>query len=81
MVECELYDKVTVVVLIDTWWNVNTWMRGSHLQEGLSFNRYMVECEWAYQLYDLFFPFVLIDTWWNVNVSAAGQAGEWEDTF
>ena len=24
MVECELYDKVTVIVLIDTWWNVNT---------------------------------------------------------
>ena len=39
MVECEsVYTEHILavrIVLIDTWWNVNTWMRGSHLQEGL----------------------------------------------
>ena len=46
-----------------------------------SFNRYMVECE-CYSLPLMALTFlVLIDTWWNVNVSAAGQAGEWEDSF
>ena len=33
----------------------------------VSFNRYMVECEWKKEESDTSFKFVLIDTWWNVN--------------
>ena len=41
----------------------------------------MVECEFFFNKAFSTSTAVLIDTWWNVNVSAAGQAGEWEDSF
>ena len=34
-----------VTVLIDTWWNVNYYFNGFVSCMCLSFNRYMVECE------------------------------------
>ena len=55
-----------VLVLIDTWWNVNAgvWTIGyGHT----GFNRYMVECEFAKIFEELKGIRVLIDTWWNVN--------------
>ena len=33
----------------------------------VSFNRYMVECEYAYSRNKVVAFMVLIDTWWNVN--------------
>ena len=51
------------------------------LSGGIRFNRYMVECELRWVFYKKVVIIVLIDTWWNVNVFAAGQAGEWEDSF
>ena len=49
MVECELYFAVTFIiallVLIDTWWNVNELIHAVQGTRDLSFNRYMVECE------------------------------------
>ena len=41
----------TVDVLIDTWWNVNDFFT-DEIENLLSFNRYMVECEY-YILYDV----------------------------
>ncbi len=38
------------------------------LCENHSFNRYMVECEFAQTMGTDYYPAVLIDTWWNVNV-------------
>ena len=49
MVECESVLKIRgvlwAVVLIDTWWNVNSELVSQleYIHEG--FNRYMVECE------------------------------------
>ncbi len=34
-----------IVVLIDTWWNVNLYQNGTMRIKQTSFNRYMVECE------------------------------------
>ena len=34
----------------------------------ISFNRYMVECEWFHNIDLAGAHFVLIDTWWNVNM-------------
>ena len=49
MVECELLTSpdtsAGIIVLIDTWWNVNLFAGIRFLLAGLSFNRYMVECE------------------------------------
>ena len=36
---------------------------------GLSFNRYMVECEFDLNRKSIRFDQVLIDTWWNVNIA------------
>ena len=33
----------------------------------ISFNRYMVECEYGFLPWNQVVPDVLIDTWWNVN--------------
>ena len=58
-----------IVVLIDTWWNVNP-ARGIKLLNGINrFNRYMVECECYHKRYGYIGIGVLIDTWWNVNLS------------
>ena len=50
MVECEFFYKFVYFcdcnVLIDTWWNVNL-LNLRTLPEADSFNRYMVECEYA----------------------------------
>ena len=70
MVECEFFlqlcRKTFILVLIDTWWNVNERI-GKIRGKFAGFNRYMVECELSSE--DIFFLslFVLIDTWWNVN--------------
>ena len=49
MVECECcyYNSghLVLIVLIDTWWNVNQLAEGGVLKKGQGFNRYMVECE------------------------------------
>ena len=39
-----------IVVLIDTWWNVNLYQNGTMRIKQTSFNRYMVECELSYNL-------------------------------
>ena len=56
-----------VLVLIDTWWNVNDFFTNK-IENLLSFNRYMVECEFIpYDRLACRKEAVLIDTWWNVN--------------
>ena len=35
----------------------------------LSFNRYMVECEYWFPVPLAYTVLVLIDTWWNVNMN------------
>ena len=50
MVECEFYPvnflfPLRIPVLIDTWWNVNKFIYTVQAASDLSFNRYMVECE------------------------------------
>ena len=39
-------------------------------QEMVSFNRYMVECEFCLYSTEWQLSGVLIDTWWNVNESS-----------
>ena len=39
-----------VLVLIDTWWNVNENIMLVHHKCHNSFNRYMVECEFIYHI-------------------------------
>ena len=56
-----------LIVLIDTWWNVNELRLKSDLRRFQSFNRYMVECELFNITTTVTFRTVLIDTWWNVN--------------
>ena len=51
MVECE-FEKMSVgqsrtVVLIDTWWNVNSVPEKGICDSICGFNRYMVECEFV----------------------------------
>ena len=57
-----------VLVLIDTWWNVNQKVPATILSR-VRFNRYMVECEYDFQKFLKCNRVVLIDTWWNVNSS------------
>ena len=70
MVECEsiltAQQLSEILVLIDTWWNVNT-LALFQLVKWLCFNRYMVECELCFISIILATYRVLIDTWWNVN--------------
>ena len=51
MVECEYRNSdcgnQIFIVLIDTWWNVNTHFSKISFALSLSFNRYMVECEYS----------------------------------
>ena len=54
-------------VLIDTWWNVNVDYVDNYLGGEISFNRYMVECEYFICSNIATRYTVLIDTWWNVN--------------
>ena len=56
------------VVLIDTWWNVNSNKIPDGSDLGKSFNRYMVECESVSVATSVVTSVVLIDTWWNVNL-------------
>ena len=72
MVECEYQKNASIytmtLVLIDTWWNVNSASQIRPLTQE-AFNRYMVECE-SYGVFNaLIFLTVLIDTWWNVNTT------------
>ena len=71
MVECESKNGKKVYegyyVLIDTWWNVNMINNDAWISEEIGFNRYMVECEFCFNLTNKPFNVVLIDTWWNVN--------------
>ena len=55
-----------MLVLIDTWWNVNCCSQTSW-RFRMGFNRYMVECESRIASSDSGICNVLIDTWWNVN--------------
>ena len=55
-----------MLVLIDTWWNVNL-ARSRRNNKNSSFNRYMVECEYRILKTRGKLDRVLIDTWWNVN--------------
>ena len=55
-----------LLVLIDTWWNVNFCQAGLKTKV-ISFNRYMVECEYFFITFIVTEKTVLIDTWWNVN--------------
>ena len=61
-----------MMVLIDTWWNVNFHTDTAYNVSFLSFNRYMVECELIRASVIFLMLKVLIDTWWNVNCAAAG---------
>ena len=62
------------IVLIDTWWNVNSSSGYRSKTRVFSFNRYMVECECWLDISMVLCVRVLIDTWWNVNVCAGGKA-------
>ena len=55
-------------VLIDTWWNVNSYNQEQNILFS-RFNRYMVECECSLTSSGKRSSRVLIDTWWNVNLS------------
>ena len=72
MVECE-YRKLTsygftYIVLIDTWWNVNS----SSVFQNFYAGEVLIDTWWnvnvskpvRYYTFDV----VLIDTWWNVNI-------------
>ena len=60
------------MVLIDTWWNVNSTPRSLISLSSIScFNRYMVECEYYMNGLNVYLNKVLIDTWWNVNFDTA----------
>ena len=54
MVECEcsfIFPVIAaILVLIDTWWNVNTTIKVQLYADGKGFNRYMVECEFFMEL-------------------------------
>ena len=39
----------SILVLIDTWWNVNLLISNTNKTIVKSFNRYMVECEYTYE--------------------------------
>ena len=71
MVECEsrtsFHFRSRLIVLIDTWWNVNQSFGEEQLKEAFRFNRYMVECECIKRTNTRTGSEVLIDTWWNVN--------------
>ena len=43
-----------MVVLIDTWWNVNKYSDKGYDLPPLSFNRYMVECKFVFNIIMLF---------------------------
>ena len=71
MVECELKWAIelddSMLVLIDTWWNVNLADQGLHRSP----DNVLIDTWWNVN-YHKKFPFlfpsmVLIDTWWNVN--------------
>ena len=42
-------------------------MQRRRIRKILSFNRYMVECEFCFLMNEKHIARVLIDTWWNVN--------------
>ena len=73
MVECECikqgFNRHTIIVLIDTWWNVNA------VAKNLDFIRHFVlidtwwNVNFILAVLNFVVPIVLIDTWWNVNVS------------
>ena len=56
-----------ILVLIDTWWNVNvTCGKNSPLMETVLIDTWWnVNSNYNQSLKEVFF--VLIDTWWNVN--------------
>ena len=74
MVECEsiltAQQLSEILVLIDTWWNVNLLNLRTLPESKMRFNRYMVECESHNLQYLSKYFDVLIDTWWNVNENA-----------
>ena len=61
MVECEFgsVENLTIMngVLIDTWWNVNVSKPARYYTFDIGFNRYMVECEFLFQLWKLIVDF------------------------
>ena len=58
----------SIIVLIDTWWNVNPFKLITLITLKARFNRYMVECKSAIVARSsIAASCVLIDTWWNVN--------------
>ena len=59
--------QIILLVLIDTWWNVNLHKRWVRTIIRRRFNRYMVECEFNFYNCFVCTIYVLIDTWWNVN--------------
>ena len=73
MVECEfentLRQRLNVVVLIDTWWNVNLLSRWGQT----IIPQVLIDTWWNVNPIRLVThcaaAFVLIDTWWNVNKS------------
>ena len=62
--------STVLLVLIDTWWNVNAFTLTADNLIFKRFNRYMVECEYDQTCRAVIFQQVLIDTWWNVNFLA-----------
>ena len=48
---------------------------------GMSFNRYMVECELCDYVEALKVELVLIDTWWNVNMMVIPIWMQTEESF
>ena len=46
MYQNRLDTTLSILVLIDTWWNVNFTNNTNEQTVRVGFNRYMVECEW-----------------------------------
>ena len=72
MVECEsiltAQQLSEILVLIDTWWNVNQLAEGGVLKKG----QVLIDTWWNVNTDSICKWFgiqpVLIDTWWNVNL-------------
>ena len=71
MVECKLRSRnatpKTELVLIATWWNVNTMQQMEQIAKGMV----LIDTWWNVNqmpyTVDGYANWVLIDTWWNVN--------------
>ena len=72
IVECKLFNIIqhilkSLIVLIETLWNVNVELSDFHAINRFGINRNIVECKYCILLGLCYHPVVLIETLWNVN--------------